>query len=300
MFTPLSRIFKNALKNFRRQTALQIATIFILAISISILTSLFLFRSTINYLVSEIQKKIDVSVYFQQNAPQEEIEKIKEGIVALEDIEEVEYISSEEALVKFKERHKNDPLIIESLEFLGQNPFYPSLNIKAKNPNQYASILAYLDGDNFQNVIYKVDYIKKKNLIDRIFSFTSNISLMAIFLSVFLGAIAVLMAFNTIRVAIKDSSEEITIMKLVGASNWFIQGPFILQGVICGLIAALTVFVFFTAIVYFATPKIMSLTGGFNSFAWFSQNIFNIFLIQFGGGLILSFVSSIIATRRYL
>lgn len=300
MFTPIKRIIKSALRNFKRQTALHIATIFIFAIALSILTSLFLFRSTINYLVSEIQKKIDVSVYFQQDAPLTEIEKIQEGIAALEDIEEVEYVSSEEALIKFKERHKNDPLIIESVDVLGQNPFYPSLNIRAKTSNQYASVLAYLEGDDFQDVVYKVDYIKKKTLIDRIFSFTSNISLMAIFLSAFLGAIAVLMAFNTIRTAIKDSSEEITIMKLVGASNWFIQGPFILQGIICGLVAALAVFVFFAAIVYFATPKIISLTGGFNAFAWFGQNIFNLFLIQFGGGLILSVISSIIATRKYL
>lgn len=276
------------------------ATIFIFAIAISILTLLFLFRSAINYLVSEIQKKVDVSVYFQQDAPLAEIEKIQEGISSLEDIEEVEYVSSQEALIKFKERHKNDPLIIESVDVLGQNPFYPSLNIRAKTSNQYASVLAYLNSDNFQNIIYKVDYIKKKTLIDKIFSFTSNISLIAIFLTIFLGAIAVLMAFNTTRTAIKDSSEEITIMKLVGASNWFIQGPFIIQGIICGLIAAFAVFVFFAAIVYFSAPKIISLTGGFNAFAWFSQNIFNLFLIQFGGGLILSVISSIIATRKYL
>ncbi len=300
MFAAIKRIIKHGFKNFKRQAPLHFATIFILIIALSLLTSLFLFRSTINYFVSEIQKKIDVSVYFKQNTPAAEIEKIKEDIGELDDIEEVEYISAQRAFEDFKEKHKDEPLILQSVDVLGENPFFPSLNIRAKKPNQYAAVLAYFDGSDFQDIVYKVDYIKKKTIIDRLFSMTSNLSLAGIILSIFLGAVAVLVAFNTIRITIKDSGEEISIMKLVGASSWFVQGPFIVQGILCGLLAALATFFLFCLTAYFSAPKILSITGGFNIFAWFGRNIFNLFLLQFGGGLILSVFSGMIATRKYL
>jgi cell division transport system permease protein len=300
MFIPLKRVISYGFKNFKRQSSLNFATIFILVIAITLLTSLILFKGAINYLVSEIQKKIDVSIYLRAEAPLEEIEKIKDELSGLPEIESIEYVSSQEAMRKFRERHKDDPLILESLEMVGENPFYPSLNIKASSPNQYTAILAFLDRESFKDIVYKVDYAKKKTLIEKLFSITSNLNLIGLILSSFLGAIAILVTFNTVRVTIKDSSEEISIMRLVGASNWYIRGPFIVQGIICGSLAAITTFLIFFLICYFSAPKIVAITGGFNIFAWFGANAAGLFFLQLASGVGLGVISSLIAIRRFL
>jgi cell division transport system permease protein len=300
MFVPLKRIISYGFKNFKRQPTLNIATIFILIISLSLFSSLLLFRSGIRYIVSEIQKKIDVSIYLKKDAPQELIEEIKNGLAGLEEVEKVEYISEEEAMSKFKERHKNDPLILESLEVIGENPFYPSLNIKAQSAGQYAAILTFLEREKFKDAVLRVDYAKKQPLIEKLFNITSNLNLIGLFLTLFLGMIAALVTFNTVRIAIQDASEEISIMKLVGASNWYIRGPFIVQGIICGTLAAIITFLLTFFFSYFSAPKVVSLTNGFNIFAWFGAHAFSLFLFQLLLGIGLSVISGLIAIRRYL
>ena len=300
MFTPLKRIISYGFKNFKRQPTLHIATIFILVISLSLFSSLLLFRSGINYTVVEIQKKIDVSVYLKKDAPQELVEEIKKGLTELDEVEKVEYVSEEEALEEFKERHKDDPLILESLQVIGENPFYPSFNIKARSPGQYAAILTLLERDKFKDAVLKVDYAKKQPLIEKIFKITSGLNLGGLLLTIFLGLVAVLVTFNTIRIAIKDASQEIAIMKLVGASNWYVRGPFIVQGVICGVLASIITFFLFFLLCYFSAPKIVALTGGFNIFAWFGSHALSLFVFQLGLGIGLSVLSCLIAIRKYL
>lgn len=300
MFTPLKRIIGYGLKNFKRQTVLNFATIFILVIAITLITSLFLFKGAIDYLVSEIQGKIDVSVYLQEEVSAERIEEIKDELSGLEEIKSVEYVSAEEAMERFKEKYKDDPLILESLSLVGKNPFYPSLNIKASSPGQYNAILTYLDRESFKDVVQEVDYTKKKPLIEKLFNITTNINLVGSLLALFLGIIAVLITFNTVRIAIKDSSEEINIMKLVGASNWYIRGPFIVQVVICGFLAALITFFLFLIFSYFSAPKILAITNGFNIFAWFGKNAAGLFFLQLASGIVLGVLSSLIAIRKHL
>ena len=300
MLTPIKRIINYGFKNFRRQPTLNIATIFILVISLILFSSLLVFRSGIKYIVEEIEKKIDVSVYLKENAPLEEIEKIKQGLIGLKEVEEVKYVSEKEALEEFRKRHKDDPLILESLEVVGKNPFFPSLNIRARSPGQYAAILAFLQRDEFQDVVLKVDYTKKQPLIEKLFKITSGLNLGGLLVTIFLGVISVLVTFNTVRIAIKDSSQEIAIMKLVGASNWYVRGPFVIQGILCGILAAIITFFLFFGVSYFASPKILNLTGGFNLFAWFGQRAPFLFLFQLFVGVGLSVFSGLIAIRRYL
>ncbi|MCD5396483.1 MAG: permease-like cell division protein FtsX [Candidatus Pacebacteria bacterium] len=300
MFVPLKRIIVYGFKNFRRQPTLNIATIFILVISLTLFSCLLVFQSGIKYIISEIEKRIDVSVYLKEDAPTEVVEEIKKGLLGLEEVEEVEYVSPEEALQKFQERHRDDPLILESLEVIGRNPFYPSLNIRAKSAGQYAAILTFLQRDKFKDAVLEVDYAKKQPLIEKVFRITSSLNMGGFLITIFLSLIAVLVTFNTVRIAIKDSSEKIGIMKLVGASNWYVRGPFIVQGIICGALAGVTTFFLFFLVSYFSAPKIVSLTGGFNIFAWFGSHAFFLFFFQLLLGIGLSVVSCLIAIRKYL
>lgn len=300
MLIPIKRIIGYGFKNFRRQNTLNFGTIFILFIAVSMLTSLFLFRSAMNFLVTEIQNKVDVSIYLQEELSMEKVEEIKTQLTALDEVKNVEYVSSEEAMERFKERHKNDSLILQSLEVVGGNPFYPSFNIKAKSPGQYAAIISFLNRDIFKDILYKVDYVQKQTVIDKIFDLTNNINWAGMLIIIFLAAVAVLITFNTVRIAIKDSAEEIGIMRLVGASEWYIRGPFIVQGIICGVLATIISFILFFIASYFSAPKIVALTNGFNMFGWFASNAFALFLLQLASAIGLSVISSLVAIRKYL
>ena len=225
MFISLKRIVKGGWIAFSRNIGLSIATIFVMVMVIFLITFLFLFNTASKILTSSIQEKVDISVYFKKEVLPERILEVKSDLAQIPDVKEVEYVSEGQALEKFIERHRDDPLLMESLTEVGENPFLTSLNIKAWQASQYEQVSKFLETSSYKNLIEKVDYYQRKPVIDKIFSITSAVNKIAFFLIVVLGLIAVLVALNTIRIAIYNSKEEIATMRLVGASNWFIRGP---------------------------------------------------------------------------
>ncbi len=300
MFILIKRIIRSSWKNFCRNKGLSLATLFIMIITMSLFTSVFLLRGITNFLILEIQKRADISVYFELNVLEEEILKIKSELVQLPEVKDVQYVSREKALEKFKERHKGNPIIIAALEEIGVNPLPASLNIRAVGLREYAVIANFLEDPLFMNLIYKIDYLDRKPLIERIFAITSNINWTVIIISLIFGLVAILIFLNTIRLSIYAQKEEIAIQKLVGASNWFIQGPFIVQGIITGIFAVLISFLIFAVSCFFFDSKIETIMPGFNLWHYFTTNLFTIILIQFIIGVGLGTISSIVATRRYL
>jgi len=158
----------------------------------------------------------------------------------------------------------------------------------------------FLENSNFKDQIDGVDYCKRKPVIEKIFSLTSLFNKTGIFLSIILIITAILVTFNTIRLAILNSIEEIKIQRLVGASNWFIRGPFLVQGVISGFIAVLISALIFSFICWFLSPKIEFFFAGLNLFNLFIKNLWILLLIQFATGILLAVISSTIAIRKYL
>ncbi|MCX6738109.1 MAG: permease-like cell division protein FtsX [Candidatus Parcubacteria bacterium] len=300
MFTFLRRVIRFGWHNFWRAGGLNIATVFVLIVTLTLITCLFISEGAVNHIMDQIKEKIDISVYMTPDTSDEEIELIKNKLVAMPEVQEVKIVSKEDAMNQFREKHQNDPVLLESLDIVGTNPFYASLDIKAKNPEQYAAILEVINSDSLKDVVYKVDYVEKKTVIEKLSGFITNVNTGGLALALALGVVAVLVAFNTIRVAIYDASKEISIMRLVGASNSFIRGPFIVQGIISGAIAALASFIILLLMTYFLAPKIESLTSGFNVFSWFISRAFGLFFLQLVSGIALGVISSLIAIRKYL
>ena len=300
MLITLKRIFRSAWLSFSRDGGLIIANIFIIVLTISVITSLFLFKDVSQFIISGIQEKVDISVYFKYEVAEEDILTAKEEISEIIEVKEVEYVSKNEALEIFTERHKDDPVLMESLVEVGVNPFLASLNIKAFEASQYQSIANFLEGAGFENIVEKVDYHERRPVIERIFALTSNLNKFGIGFSIILVIIAVLVAFNTIRLAIYNSREEIKIQRLVGASNWFIRGPFLAQGAIAGFFAALICLLLFVILTWALSSGIEVLFPGLNIFSLFVANFWLIFFLQLVTGIGLGVVSSLIAVRRYL
>ncbi len=298
--TTFKRILKSGWKGFRVQSGFSLATIFIMVMTISVVTSLFLLQKTTRLLVENIEEKVDMAVYFDKEFSADEIMEVKKELSQVPAIESIKYISKDEALQKFSERHKDDEVIMESLEEVGQNPLLASLNIKARDANQYEEIAKAIENSSFSGQVAKMDYYEKKPVIDKLFSVTASINRAGIILSAILALMVLIIAFNTARLAIYNSKEEIETMRLVGASNWFIKGPFLVQGAICGLLAALITVGLFVVALFFVSPKIELIAPGVNLFGDFLENIFIIFLIQLAAGVSLGMLSSWIAVRKYL
>ena len=302
MFTNFKRICKFAVNDFSRNKGISIATVFVLTVTIMLVTGLLFFQGIANYLTSQIQNKIDVTAYFKDGTSEQDILNVKNEILKMSpNIKNIEYISKDQALEFFSERHKDNTALSQALLEVGDNPFLPSLNITTNgDPLQYASVSNILQTADFSKLIEKVDFSQKKDIIEKVYSITSNINIFGILLGVVLIIIAMLVVFNTIKLAIENSKDEIGTMRIVGASDEFIRGPFLIQGVIYGMIAFL-ICIFLSGIsAYFLSSKIEVILPGFNIFGYFLTNWWIFVLIQLGFGAGVGIISSFIVVRKYL
>jgi cell division transport system permease protein len=297
MIDQIKRTIKYGLKIIVRDGEIFLTSVFILFLVISLISFLFIFRKTSEFLISSFKEKVDISVYFKEETPEDEILKIKDEISKNPEIK-VEFVSKEEALKEFEKRHKENKILMNALKEVGENPFLASLSIKAKEPNQYEELLSFLKEK--ESFIEKVDYSERKPLIERIFSLSSNLEKGGILISSVLILISIFVVFNTTRLSITNFKEEISIQRLVGASSWFIRGQFLVQGMIAGIFSALISLLIVFLSCYFLSPKISILFEGLNLLEIFSSNLGILILIQFSAGILLGSIPSLIAVRRFL
>lgn len=300
MFTLIKRVIKWGLKGFLRNGWLSAATISVMTLTLIVITTLLMLNIVASAVLKNIQEKIDISVYFKQEAKEEDILIVKSQLEKLAEVKEVEYVSREEALRRFKERHKDNPYLIEGLQELDENPLEASLNIKAQEASQYETISKFLEGIYYQNIIDKVDYRQNKEIIDKLSSIITNIKFIGLVLTGVLILIVVLVTFNAIRIAIYSSREEIKIMKLVGASNWFVRSQFIVEGALYGLISSGLTLVILYPVFWFFSPKISKFLPIEDFFSYFQSNIWAFLIILLVISISLGVGSSLLAIRKYL
>lgn len=300
MSTTLARILKYGFQLFYRHGWLTIATITVMVIALIMYQALILFGVVTDTATASLRDKIDIAVYFKTSAVEDDILNIEKSLKGLPEVKAVEYVSRDKALEIFKETHKDDPNINQALAELDSNPLRASLNIKAKDTNDYPTIAAYLENDGFQTVVEKVTYTQNKVAIDRLNKLVDTMRKIGLAITIFLAFAASLVAFNTIRLAIYSSREEIGIMRLVGAANSFIKGPYLFSGILYGAGGALITVILMIPMINFASPYFQAFIPEMNLSSYFYSNIASLFLylLMFGTGL--GIVSSWIAIRRYL
>ncbi|PJE57414.1 MAG: hypothetical protein COU82_02075 [Candidatus Portnoybacteria bacterium CG10_big_fil_rev_8_21_14_0_10_38_18] len=300
MFTSFKRIIKWGLTNFWRNGWLSTATVSIMVLTLLVITVLLTLNVVANAVLANLQSKIDISVYFKLETSEEEILKVKSQLEKLQEVEAVSYVSQNQALLAFKEKHKDNPVLLQSLEELEFNPLEGSLNVKAKESNQYASINQFLESVYYKDVIDKVNYMQNKEVIDKLNKIILDVKTGGLGLSVLLALIVFLVTFNAIRLAIYSSREEINVMKLVGAGKWFIRGPFFVEGVLYGLVAAIVTLIILYPLFYFTSPKISGFLPINDIFSYFKANLLSFFLLLAGVGVFLGGFSTMVAVRKYL
>jgi len=269
-------------------------------LALFVVAGLLLFNVVTQAIVSNLEGKVDVSVYFSKEADEAKILKLRQELVDLSEVKSVDYVSQEEALKRFRETHKDNAVMIQSLQELDQNPLQASLNIKANYASQYETVANYLAQDRFQGVIEKVNYKQNKEIIDRLSRLTGNIQNAGLVISLFLALVAVLVSFNTIRLTMYNWRDEISVMRFVGASNWFIRGPFVVEGILYGVCAtAITILLLFP-VLYVVSPKITSFLPEVDLMYFYQSNFWQFLSLLLLMGVALGGVSSFIAIRRYL
>lgn len=296
----LRRIISGGWTNFRRNSYVSFGTTGVMVLVLLMFLALIAVNFMSTTVVSSLQEKVDVSVYFKQEASEDQIFSVRNDIQNLQQVRSVEYISRDQALEDFKQRHAGDALIQESLAELDENPLQASLNIKAKQTSQYAAIVNFVESNKFRTLIDKINFYENEQVIRRVERITGAMQNWGFIASLVLAAIAVLVTFNTIRLSVYNQKAEIEIMRLVGGSNWHVRGPYLVEGSFYGLFAALLAAAVFYPAAYFISPKIMLLMPGVSLIGYFTSHSLVIVPLTVVLGVGLGVISSIIAIRRFL
>jgi len=306
MVTIFSRIINYGFTNFWRNGLLSTATVAIMTLSLLVFVGLLLANTITGAMINVIKDKIDISVYFKTDAPEDQILNIKQSLESLPEVKSAEYVSADQALQNFKEKHKNDPEVLQSLDELNTNPFQASLNVKAQDPNKYAGIAGYLNNADLKQYVDSVSYAKNQTVIDRLVALIASVNRIGLTVTIILSFVAGLVIFNTIRLVIYSNRDEIGIMRAVGASNILVRGPYFVEAIITGVIASilslLVVFIFFIAIPgFYGGQTYFDLNvPGFNMNQYFYSHLFSLFGWELLFGIGVATISSFIAVRKYL
>jgi len=302
MFTVISRIIQYGMKNFWRNGLLSTTTVVVMLLALLVSMGLIIFSYVTDRAVASLQDKIDISVYFKTSAPEDEILNIKSSLESMAEVKSVEYISSERALEIFKSNRSKDKdqTILQAINELSYNPLEPSLNIKAKQTSQYAKIADYFNAPSLTQYVDTVSYTENHTAIDRLNIIVQSVSRGGFVMTLVMALIAGLVVFNTIRLAIYSNRDEIGIMRAVGASNGLVRGPYVVEGMLGGITAAILSVIISAPIIYSISPYLNSPIPDLNVFSYFSSNVLKFTLYQILFAVVIGGLSSFIAVRRYL
>ena len=301
----LKRVFVGGYKNFARGGAVSAATVLVMTVTLAIIGSLIFLSALLTFTLNVIKDKVDISVYFVTSASESSILAVKDQLEKLPQVASVTYTSADDALTAFRGRHASDQLTLQALDELGGNPLDASLSVRAKDPSQYESIVNFLDASPMlssagTSIVDRINYEQNKDVISRL-SLAIDATRTIGFAVVIIFALAsILIAFATIRLAIYTAKDEIAVMKLVGASNAYVQGPFIVEGIITGVISAVIVLLLLWPATWYAGTKTAQWFGGFNLGQYYASHFLLVFAILMLAGILLGAVASVFAIRKYL
>jgi cell division transport system permease protein len=301
MFISLARIIKFSLQDIGRNIWLSLVTIVILVLTLFSVNMLLAVRAISSTAVSTIKQKIDMSIYLKPDAPAEWISFLQAKIAEIPYVGEVRFVSKEEALANFTKNYQRDAKISEALRELGGvNPLSPSLVVKPKNLNDFNALIQSLQQTK-DPIIEAGDFDNHKEIIDKIDAITKKVSDAGLIVSLLFVVVTLLVIYNTARVAIYTHRNEIAIMRLVGASNWFIRGPFLLSSLIYTLIGMVLLVSIFYVFLNLLQPYLETFFASynFNIINYFSSNFVLIFGAEFVVAALVNLLAAWWAVGRY-
>ena len=280
-----------AFRSLWRNYFMTIAAVVTVFLSMFLLGVVMVFVFNINAVLKDVEQKVEITIYLKDSATADEIEAMRQELVDQPDVKEVQFIDKDEALKRLKEDLKEHE---ELLQDLPSNPLPASFEVALKDPELAGAVAAKFEG---RPIVEEVRY--GKELAERIFKVTSVIRNISAVFVLLLGGVSILLISNTIRLSIYARRREVEIMKLVGATNWFIRWPFMIEGLAVGLAGALAALALVTVGTDFVMDRIREnlvfLTVPFNA-----VSTVQITLVILGVGAVIGAVGSGLGLRRFL
>lgn len=301
MWISFVRIFKSATASFKRNGWLTIAAIFIMTQALLIISIFASLNVVIGASIQAINERIDVAVFFKETAPEDEILALKGQVDRWSEVKEVIYVSSQEALDKFLDEHRHRNAIREVVS--EEENFLPaSLEVKVTDPYQIEAVIGRVLESDYSKLISETSLEDNQKLIEKLRNLGSFVQRASLILALVFLIIAVLIIFNTIRITIFTRREEIEIMKLVGATDWYIRWPFLMEGILYGIIATvITLLLLYGGYLVILKPLVDNYLIVTEGSSVFTAGFF-IFLLalQLLVALVVGGFSSYLATKRHL
>lgn len=308
-WTKVKRVFRAGFLSFWRNSFVTLSSIVMMTITLFTLGLVLFTGIILSTTLNNLRDKADISIYFTPTASEEDILSFQKSLQTLPQVSSVTYFSREQELAMFRERHKDDQLTLQALDELGINPLGAVLEVKAEDISQYDAIAQYLKGTEalggqtaISSIIDKVNYFDatQRQAIDRLATITDSAERLGFIITLILAFTTIAISFNTVRLAIFTSRDEIAVMQLVGAGRGYVRAPFMVETMLYGLFAGLVTLVIFYPLTYWLGQSTQDFFGGINVFSYYVHNFALFLLIFVGSGIFLGAVASFLAVRRYL
>ncbi len=296
------RIISYAWKNFTRNAWISLATIFILVLSLMSVNVLVGVNALLERAVMTLEDRIDITVFFKTQTPDAILQQAQFFMAGLPQVKTVQLLTPDQALAAFRERHAQDPKLLEALKELDQNPLGASLVLKARRSGDYSFLLEALKNPQFDFAIESKTYDDHALAIGKVRDIGTSMRLFGAIMIAIFGLFSILLVYNAIRVAIYTQREEIGIMRLVGASGSFVRLPFVVEAIFLALLAlALTTGVA-VIVIGVLEPRLVSFFDGANPglMEYFSGHAWQLIVLEGGVLFALVSLSAWAAVGRYL
>ncbi len=306
-FNTFRRIVRTGMLNFVRNAWLAIAAIAVMTVTLTIILFSVVANATFNNTIQQINDKINISVYLSDSVTVKQRNDLMDELRRLPNVRKVDYVSKSDALERYRADNANRQSLLQAISEAG-NPLPASISIDPVDPSRIQDIKAFLDQpDNkaLQDPQAGTSYSgERKAAIDKITHATSVLQRIGVAAVLLFAVISVLIIFNTIQMAIFNRRDELTIMRLLGATTWYIRGPFVVESVMYGVIAAVVSVGFIYGVFVTASSALQATSLGLLDIAYSSQyfrdNFFMLLTAQLFVGIVIGALSSTVATRRYL
>ncbi len=300
MLISLARTFKFSLQDIFRNIWLSLVTVIILVLALFSVNMLLAVQVISTAAIDTVRDKVDVSLYLTADASESSILALRGRLSALPNVREVAYVSKQDALVDFQEKHQSNPDVMDALRQLDGNPLSASLIIRPADFEKYDDLITNLNKIS-DPIIEARNFDDHKLMLEKINTITARVGEAGFAVSIIFIFITLLVLYNTIRVAIYTHRQEIGIMRLVGASSWFIRAPFLISSIIYTIIGMFLVTTLFYLFLNLLQPYLEAffLNYDFNIIAYFQANFWRFFLMEFAGAALVNVVASFVAVRKY-
>jgi cell division transport system permease protein len=294
------RVIKFSLQDIARNIWLSLITVIIISLALFSVNLLLTVKVLTSASVSAVKEKVDISLYLKSDSAEDAILALKSQIENLSSVKQVDYISKQAAIESFREKHKNNPEILQALLELGKNPLSPSLIIKPKDINNYDELIVNLNKiDN--DIIESRNFDDHKAILAKINIIAEKANEAGLFISLLFVLITMLVVYNAVRVAISTHRREIGIMRLVGASSWFIRAPYLISGMIYSFLGVIVVMIVIYPFLSLIQPYLVTFFSGFevNLLDYYNNNFLLIFGSEFLAASAINILASSVAVGKY-